>query len=361
VGNYPVDFLAKFALKNGYKVKIENLFSYLNFFSQNSSLSYVYAGSFIKYLKNKYGIEPVKNVYSDLSFKKHFGKPIEELAKEYWDYLNSIEIEEKKNLAQLYFSQPPVYKKKCIRYVARKIEKAKNLMKTGAYKKAEKIYKSTFNETKTYAPLRGYLNVLMKLEEYPRAESILDSNITNYENTSYWFTLRALQGNLKEINGKSNESKYILDSLYQNAPTIEYKNYAFIHLMIKNSEHNIKNYLLSDSKARLKILLDLNKEKIYPEMIPTIINILDKLGKWNYDFMERISSELVVNDTKSAYAAMKISNYALRQMKLEDAVIFAERSAKIRKSNYLYDIVNANYDKISWINKNRDISHHRSN
>ncbi|MFA5806356.1 MAG: hypothetical protein WC879_17125, partial [Melioribacteraceae bacterium] len=46
--DYPVHYMAKLAFEAGYKFPIEKLFSGFIFFSQTSSISYIYAGSFLK-------------------------------------------------------------------------------------------------------------------------------------------------------------------------------------------------------------------------------------------------------------------------------------------------------------------------
>ena len=65
-----VHYIAALAKKFGYNINIENLFSGLNFFSGISTLSYIYSGSFIKFLIEKYDKESVLNLYSDIDFEK---------------------------------------------------------------------------------------------------------------------------------------------------------------------------------------------------------------------------------------------------------------------------------------------------
>jgi len=51
-----IDYLASLAYNNKYKANLNKLFDRFSFFIQTSSLSYIYAGSFSKYLIKKYGI-----------------------------------------------------------------------------------------------------------------------------------------------------------------------------------------------------------------------------------------------------------------------------------------------------------------
>jgi hypothetical protein len=64
-GENNIDFMAALAYNNGYKADLNRIYSHYNFFSQNSSLSYIYAGSFTKYLIDTYGIEKFKKVIQE--------------------------------------------------------------------------------------------------------------------------------------------------------------------------------------------------------------------------------------------------------------------------------------------------------
>ncbi|MEN8193761.1 MAG: hypothetical protein ABFS12_13145, partial [Bacteroidota bacterium] len=56
-GGYDLDYLVFLGNKSGYKIDLDGLFSKLNFFASAPTVSYIYAGSFIKYLINQYGID----------------------------------------------------------------------------------------------------------------------------------------------------------------------------------------------------------------------------------------------------------------------------------------------------------------
>ncbi|MDO8550259.1 MAG: hypothetical protein Q7S39_08940, partial [Ignavibacteria bacterium] len=83
-----LDFLASIAYKNGYKISIDKMYDFSSFFIQTSSLSYIYAGSFTKFLIDNYGIEKFKQLYTDLDFQKVYNKSIKKLETEYMAYLN---------------------------------------------------------------------------------------------------------------------------------------------------------------------------------------------------------------------------------------------------------------------------------
>ena len=68
--SYDLDYMAALAFKNNYKINVTDLFEYFNFFKQPSSLGYIIAGSFIKFLIDKYGIETFQEILFRFGFPK---------------------------------------------------------------------------------------------------------------------------------------------------------------------------------------------------------------------------------------------------------------------------------------------------
>jgi len=123
---FDIDYLASLANKSDYKINLESLFSKLNFFGSASSISYIYAGSFFKYLVKQYGVKSVNGIYQDLDFQKHIGKNLKQLSDEYFGYLDSLNYPVNENRANYFFGYKPLIKKVCPREVANGLKEAWN-------------------------------------------------------------------------------------------------------------------------------------------------------------------------------------------------------------------------------------------
>ncbi|MFA5806510.1 MAG: hypothetical protein WC879_17905, partial [Melioribacteraceae bacterium] len=141
---YPVHYLAKLAYQAGYKFPVNELFSGLNFFTKTSSISYIYSGSFIKYLSDKYGVEKIKKLYGDSDFTKIYGKNISTFALEYDAFLKNYQIDFNKYKAQLYFGGTTIFKKYCPRVAATDVKKGWELFNKQNTFEALELFQKVF-------------------------------------------------------------------------------------------------------------------------------------------------------------------------------------------------------------------------
>ena len=86
-----IDYMAALAFNNGFKIDLKALYDYTTFFMQTSGLSYIYAGSFTKFLIENYGVEKIKKLYSNLNFGEVYNLSLDSLQKEYFSYLKKFD------------------------------------------------------------------------------------------------------------------------------------------------------------------------------------------------------------------------------------------------------------------------------
>ena len=118
--NY-LHYLTLLGRKNGYEVDLTSLFSGLNFFTHNSSIGYIYSGSFILYLQNNYETYKLRKLYSSNDFKESYGITFDVLYKEYLEYLYSLNFTGSSEKADYYFGRQSIFQKVCPRYLSDRI------------------------------------------------------------------------------------------------------------------------------------------------------------------------------------------------------------------------------------------------
>jgi hypothetical protein len=87
-GNYPLHNLNNYLKKQGKLVGLSNLTSN-KFRDVNAMLSYPQAGSFVKFLYEKYGREKFIELWKNKDFKKTYNKSVEELETEWLDEIKN--------------------------------------------------------------------------------------------------------------------------------------------------------------------------------------------------------------------------------------------------------------------------------
>ncbi len=323
--DFDIDYLTALAIENNYKVSLKNLFSNFSFFTKTSSLSYLYAGSFIKYLAEKYGWRKVKLLYSNLHFKKIYNKNISLLESEYLKYLKNKKYKNNKPASNLYFGRLPLVKRICPRATAKGIKNAWKLFKEKDYIKALEKFEQVYQYSKTYSSLFGIVETSIKLKNFKKAKKLLESEINNYKNTAYYYSLENILGNVYANIGEKELAEKIFTELARQNPRYNYRNIALVKLfLLQNNTKKLINYLNNENE-RIDILRELLVTKPDDAVIQTIL--LQKIDK--YKNTNELKNEIVTIAKNYKYSSdtyFQLSKFALRFLEIKNAEYFGELS-----------------------------------
>ncbi|MBU1069305.1 hypothetical protein KJ975_07020 [Myxococcota bacterium] len=115
---------------NGF-VPLEVLFS-LKFYGVSSSRAYVQAGSFLRYLVETRGPEPVRRLYAGGGPISRVLPNIAVVEREYREFLKTVPVpEHQRAMAKERFSRPPVHLQRCVHSVARSRQRAVQCVRAG--------------------------------------------------------------------------------------------------------------------------------------------------------------------------------------------------------------------------------------
>ncbi|MDA3861392.1 MAG: hypothetical protein PF445_09215, partial [Melioribacteraceae bacterium] len=208
---YDIHYMSLLAKESGYNFNIPELFSRFNFFGQASSLSYITAGSFVKFLIETYGIENVNMVYQDLDFERYLKKNLTELSTEYMQFVENLNYPINKHRANLFFGRRAITKKVCPRTVSNELNSAWKLFGERSYFSARNPFKFIFDYSNSYSALLGVIYSNNKLELYPKSLELLKINIPKYEGTSSYYSALLNFGDQLSFNQKFSKA----DSAYK--------------------------------------------------------------------------------------------------------------------------------------------------
>ena len=346
---YPIHYAAKLAFEAGYKIKVSGLFTGANFFTQFPSVSYIYAGSFVRYLIDEYGINKIKTLYGNLNFDGVIGKNISQLEEEYYSFLKSKEIDFNKYKAQLYFAGQPIYKKFCPRAAASRIKKANELFYKKRYKDAYELYGSIYSYSGSYQSLIGRVNSLTELEKTEESENILKNELTKFKNSRYYFNLEINLADLLIRNNKPDEAEILYDSLMIQNPYIGYTNNVRIkRRFLKQGIDTLKKFILSETNTQFKMLFELNKNSFVDYSIPTLLSLCKDTSRIRV--VCNLFRNAKVNDYKSSYAFLSLSRAAVYLYDFKKARSFAVEALKYNADKDYNFLLKENLRKISWLN-----------
>ena len=323
----PVHYLAKLAWQGGYRVSIPTLFSGINFFAQTSSISYIYAGSFIKYLIDRFGIGTVKHLYRSTDFKKYCGKDIHQLSNDYVEFLNNYRIVSNKYQAQLYFGSKTIFKKYCPRFAASQTREASKYFQRGKFNNALELFKDVYMYSESYNSLIGIIRILSTQKKYDDAAKYLENEISKFKTDQNYFILELALGDLLIKTNKFTNAAAEYDSLINQNPHIEYTNEVRIRqVILEQGIDSLKAFFSSSDTLKLSRLMRLNEKEIQYFSIPRSIQLAENTHRGISTFLIGLKKNFSAQNYESCYAAYQISRYFLKRMDLENAQIFAVKA-----------------------------------
>ena len=347
--NLDIDYMAALAYKYDYNVSLSDLFTNYSFFANASSLSYIYAGSFFKYLADRYGWQKCNNFYSGDRFEDVFETNIKEIEKEYKNYLSEFEIEENLHVANYYFSRKPLIKLYCARATAKELQYAKSLFEEKKYEEASNKYLEIYEYSKAYSSFVGFIQTKLFLDDKADAIEKLSEEILKFEGTGSYYYLEFLLADLYALNGDSISAVYLYDSIIEQNPHPIYLRSAVVkkELLSLNDSILIKYMLNKDSKFEKIIgIFELTPNDY---LLQTLCVLIEN-GKGQYkDMIDKI-----INSTKSikysTQTYFQLSKLAYKNLDFLNAIEFitnALENAEFKNKSVIED----HLAKIIWANK----------
>lgn len=343
---YDIHYMALLAKESGYNFNIPELFSPFNFFGQTSSLSYITAGSFVKYLIAEYGIEKVNFIYQDLDYEEYLGKSLNELSIEYVKYLEGLNYPINEHRANLFFGRRPITKKVCPRSVANDLDSAWKLYNQKSFTSAQNLFSNVHNYSNSYSSLLGIIYSNNKLGLYAESLKLLESKMSEFEGTSSYYSALLNLGDQFSLNSKFEKGDSLYQLLSEYEPTDRYKNLAQIRIkLIVNKQ--IINYLNGSDFDKYRILKSLNSEELFDASIPIILELSERLDENSSSFT--IFVDKMNLDNISSNSSFLLSKYYLQNMEFEKALKFAQLSVLKCNESFKLPILESNRRKAKWM------------
>jgi len=343
--DYDIHYIVNTAYKTGYKISITELFSGFNFFNQASSASYVIAGSFIKYLVDKYGIDKFKLLYSDTDFPKYYKKNISELNAEYLIFLDSQASDVSPHKANYYFGRKGLMQKICPRYLATKTEEVYGYIINKEYVRAKSLIEELEINNVSWALTYGKSICYEKMDSAEAGVTYLTEKERLYTGTAYEPLIKLRRADMLILAGRVDKAKLICNSLINEKPVHRVYYPAFLRIYLMSNLSVLKSYIKGDESEKFRILNEEFKNSGVISLIPIMIDLNDNLRR-KVDFMNDKTGRDVVEDSMienpyQQYAVYKLAEYYLEGGNYERVKILLEKLDKcLNKSEYSFVITN---------------------
>ncbi|MGQ9644146.1 MAG: tetratricopeptide repeat protein, partial [Ignavibacterium sp.] len=345
--------LAASAFHFGYKINIEKLFSGLNFFKSFSGLSYLYAGSFSKFLIDNYGLESYAKFYKMNEAEIAFGKTLSKLSEEYYEFLRNYKISLSKEQVDYYFGRASIFQKVCPRQIATELKNAEKLLSIKSYSEAEKIYKEILNTTTNYTAVTGLAYIYYENKHYKKALDLLNKQLNDFRGTPYFYNLKLSIGDFHLLVGDTNSALISYNDLISVNPHINLKSLTELRLELYKNGY-LKNYLTSTDSARFQILVNLNKQKPVLSSLIAMVNLAERLNIHPDIIIDSFNSPVNPTNEEEAYLVYQLSRFFLNKFDIMNARKLASLSLRKSFNSIYYISIKEHFEKCNWFIKNYD-------
>lgn len=346
VDNYSLFDFTSLAYNHNHKIDLSSLFTGLNFFKSNSSLSYTYSGAFIQFLIEKYGIDKVKDFYANGDFSSAFNSDLNLQQKQFENKLKDTSFGNQA-MADYYFGRLSILQKICPRFVSDRLNNAYNLLQKENLAEAKKIFVEINNKTLSYASIVGLSEVYLQENKNIEAITLIKKSVNKFANTPYYSNLIFRLGDLYALDYQNDSSAYWYNKIVFANPNFHFNYLIGVRLSLLE-ENNLKIYLTENDSIKLEILTDLNDSNYNYNSIPVIIDLLQS-QKVNYDISLSIFNKtFIVDNLESSYAAFKLSQYMLANLDFANGRKYAALSLRFAKGNPFFVVMKKNFEKANF-------------
>ena len=152
------------------------LFDITGFATQQGSYAYIVAGSFTRYLIDRYGINSFREVFPTGHFFAAYGTSLNTLLHDWEDFLRTVDVSFlPSETVETLFAQQSIFRKTCARVTAERNSRAVQAIGVKNFAEAEDEFSASFTDAKTAFALRGLFQSLLGQKKYGEVLDIYEA------------------------------------------------------------------------------------------------------------------------------------------------------------------------------------------
>ena len=189
--------------KKGLLPDVASLMTAIGFYAPPPSRAYATAGSFLRFLSEKFGKDKLRSLYRDADFQRAFGAPLPALAQQYETFLDTVPLEpDAVNQAFARFRRGSLFDRPCAREVGRLAGEAQQLLSTDPERARELLARCRALQPDEPSHALAEANALRRLSQDDASRRLLDSELERLEQEpSPWAEAALTRADLAQQDG----------------------------------------------------------------------------------------------------------------------------------------------------------------
>ena len=144
----------------------------LGFWADRQARAYTAAGSFVRFLGERYGMDKVRAAYARAGIEETFGRTTADLDREWREYLSAIPVPPaKETAARERFTQPSLFERPCARELARLEQEGWSMLRQARHGEAIALFETWRAVDDRVEPVRALYHATVRRGDLAQAES----------------------------------------------------------------------------------------------------------------------------------------------------------------------------------------------
>jgi hypothetical protein len=191
----PINRLAAMSFAAGITPDVGSLFSLSGFMKAPAGVSYMLAGSFCRYLIDRYGMRRFKMLYRTGEFDLLYGKPLPTLLQDWRRSMTSFRFSEADLAkAEYLFKRRSIFGKECARVIANLNKETRELLAQRKFEEALESANRSLQHTVSVDAVYQKAAALLRLGKYSEAVSFTEGKLRDSVAASSFLTLNLSLG-----------------------------------------------------------------------------------------------------------------------------------------------------------------------
>jgi len=340
-------------LRHAPEPDMERIMHSLGFVRNSSSLSYVLAGSFCRFLADRYGVDRLVRVYPFGQFETVYQQPLSALVQEWQAMLDSMGLDAgSMDRTEVFFSSPPMFDRICPRATAQTGSQAGRFFRVRQYGMSSALFLRAYQDGGNVADLQGYLLSELRQGNTAPSLAVIDSM---HGAPGRMLTLFLTLGDALWADGKEEAAGDFYDRLVCADLSRSYTEAGLVRLLAIKSgpaAREIKQYLLSDQPDSLRGPILDSVIARFPACRPAFY----LRGSW---FLRRKAYDKGAADFVAAqgdssldpYLLLNLGDALFRLRRFEEAQEAYRQSSRVRATPGFLEEVRDRVERCAWFSR----------